>query len=239
VTPLDPQESPGRLLAIGDIHGCDVALDVLLRQLQPQREDRIVVLGDVIDRGPNTRRCVDILLSLRRFCRVIHLLGNHEEMFLDALQGGRWTNAWITNGGLEMVNSYGGRIDQIPPEHLEFFRTAREYHETEHEIFAHASPVFDVPMDQQPGQALRWTRITGREPPHVSGKRIICGHSTQPSGLPFVFPGWVCLVTNVYGARGALSALDVDQDVIYQAEQSGRFRGLFPVSQFGTRAGWR
>ncbi|MBX3441875.1 MAG: serine/threonine protein phosphatase [Planctomyces sp.] len=225
-------DTSGRLLAIGDIHGCDVALHTLLRALKLTKEDTVVILGDVVDRGPNTRRCLDILLDLREECRLVHLMGNHEEMFLDALQGGRWSNAWLQNGGDEMLASYGGEFDNIPSQHLDFLRSGRDYYETELDIFVHATPHFDTPMDEQSGQSLRWNRITGREPPHCSGKRVICGHTSQRGGVPLVFMGWVCLDTNVYGDRGALSALDVLNDEIYQAEQSGRFRGRFPLAAF-------
>jgi serine/threonine protein phosphatase 1 len=229
---LDAPADTGRLLAIGDIHGCDVALERLLRELAPTAEDTVVVLGDVVDRGPETRRCIDILLDLQKATNLVHLLGNHEEMFLDALVGGRWTSTWMTNGGREMLDSYGGLMDDIPPEHLDFIRAGRDYYETEWDIFVHATPHFDVPMDQQSAEFLRWNRITGREPPHSSGKRIICGHTAQKSGIPLVFLGWVCLDTNAYGDRGAMSALDVKADLVYQAEQSGRFRGEFPLSAF-------
>jgi serine/threonine protein phosphatase 1 len=224
-----------RLLAIGDIHGCDVALETLLRELAPKANDTVVVLGDVVDRGPETRRCIDILLDLQKSTSLIHLLGNHEEMFLDAMAGGRWESTWRQNGGAEMMDSYGGSVDDIPPEHLDFIRLGRDYYEVEWDILVHATPHFDVPMDQQPAEFLRWNRITGREPPHSSGKRIICGHTAQKSGIPLVFLGWVCLDTNAYGERGALSGMDVKADVIYQAEQSGRYRGEFPVEAFDLR----
>jgi serine/threonine protein phosphatase 1 len=232
---MDAAEESDRLLAIGDIHGCDIALETLLRELAPTAADTVVVLGDVVDRGPETRRCIDILLELRKSTNLIHLLGNHEEMFLDALVGGRWESTWLQNGGREMLESYGGLIDDISPEHLDFIRAGRDYFETEWDIFVHATPHFDVPMDQQSAEFLRWNRISGREPPHTSGKRIICGHTAQKGGIPLVFLGWVCLDTNAYGERGALSGMDVKQDIIYQAEQSGRFRGEFPVDAFDLR----
>lgn len=235
----DASAETGRLLAIGDIHGCDVALETLLRELAPTPSDLLVVLGDVVDRGPETRRCLDQLLDLSRSVPVVPLLGNHEEMLLDSLAGGRMVGTWLRSGGSEMLQSYGGAIEDIPPEHLDFIRSFRDFYETDWEIFAHATPHFDLPMEEQPGDFLRWNRLTGREPPHLSGKRIICGHTAQRSGIPLVFPGWVCLDTNAYGERGALSGMDVYADTIYQAEQSGHFRGQFPVSGFEIQAGRR
>jgi serine/threonine protein phosphatase 1 len=228
-SPAAPE--PGRLLAIGDIHGCDVALETLLEELAPRASDTIVVLGDVIDRGPNTRRCIDLVLELQKACRVVSILGNHEEMFLDAMSGGRWQRSWLQNGGVEMLESYGGLVDDIPPAHLDYIRSMQDYFESEWDIFTHGTPRFDLPMDEQNAQGLRWNRIAGYEPLHESGKRIICGHTSQKSGRPLVFMGYVCLDTNAYGG-GALSALDVHADVVYQAEQTGAYRGEMKLEEF-------
>lgn len=221
-----------RTIAIGDIHGCDVALDVLLRELAPRPDDLIVVLGDVIDRGPNSRACIERLLELRRACRFVHLLGNHEEMMLDAISGGAWADAWPAYGGREMVASYGGSLDGIPLQHLDFIASGKDFYEMEEVIFAHAAINPAWPMDQQTAEYLRWNRLTGHEAPHVSGKPIICGHTAQRNARPLVFPGWICIDTCGYCARGALSALVLEEQNIYQATQQGGFRGAVPVDRF-------
>lgn len=66
--------STGRLIAIGDIHGCAVEFAELLDKLQLQRNDRIVLLGDLINRGPDS--C--LVLDLARASRAVCLMGNHE-----------------------------------------------------------------------------------------------------------------------------------------------------------------
>jgi serine/threonine protein phosphatase 1 len=222
----------GRTIAIGDIHGCDTALSVLLRALAPTADDTIVALGDVVDRGPDTRACIDRLLTLREQCRLIHLMGNHEEMALDAMSGGVWSQAWPRYGGDEMLASYGGSPADIPADHLEFIKSGRDFFETESTIFTHATVRPDLPLDQQNVHYLRWNRLTGREPPHVSGRRIICGHTAQPDGRPVVFDGWVCLDTCAYCPRGALSALVIEEDLLYQADQSGAVRGPLSLADF-------
>ncbi|MCY2963050.1 MAG: metallophosphoesterase, partial [Planctomycetota bacterium] len=75
---------PGRTLAIGDIHGCDFALEKLLTSVAPTSEDTLVVLGDVIDRGGGSKQVLDQLLALSKTTRVIFIRGNHEEMMLEA-----------------------------------------------------------------------------------------------------------------------------------------------------------
>ena len=222
----------GRTFAIGDIHGCDVALDVLLREMAVAPEDTVIILGDVIDRGPGTRQCIDMLLALQAFCDCRHIMGNHEEMMLDALDGGEWRDAWPRYGGIEMLASYGGRVGNIPEKHLNFIRSGESYIETETTIFSHASIRGEYPLDAQDKHWLRWSRMGPHCLPHYSGKRVICGHSAQESGLPLVLPGWVCIDTCVYGEGGALTAIDVDNDLIYQSEQNGKYRGCHPLEDF-------
>lgn len=69
----------GRLIAIGDIHGCHEEFSELLRLIDLQPYDRLVLLGDLVNRGPNTPR----VLELARAHRAISLLGNHELRLLN------------------------------------------------------------------------------------------------------------------------------------------------------------
>jgi serine/threonine protein phosphatase 1 len=221
-----------RTIAIGDIHGCDVALDILLEELAPREDDQVIVVGDVIDRGPNTRGCIDRLLQLREKCRLVHLMGNHEEMFLDAISGGEWADAWHQYGGSAMLASYGGGLDGIPPRHMDFIKAGKDYYETDSVIYCHAAINPAWPMEQQTGHYLRWNRLSGDEAPHESGKPIICGHTAQRDARPLIFPGWVCLDTCAYSLRGALSALVLEEQNIYQATQWGKFCGVASAAEF-------
>jgi serine/threonine protein phosphatase 1 len=212
-----------RTLAIGDIHGCDVALATLLAGLAPARDDTVVVLGDVVDRGPGSRPAIEQLLDLRRRCRLILLLGNHEEMMLDALEEGEWAEGWLRYGGTATLNSYAGDLDNIPPEHLEFLRSGEDYWQTPQQLFIHANLEPDVPLEQQVPEWLRWTHLSGAEQPHPSGKRVICGHTPQRQGEPLVLPGWLCIDTFACGG-GWLTAVDVDSNEVWQANQEGQAR---------------
>ncbi len=64
----------GRLIAIGDIHGCHQEFSELLAQLAPTPEDRVVLLGDLINRGPDSHKVIE----LARECQALALMGNHE-----------------------------------------------------------------------------------------------------------------------------------------------------------------
>ncbi len=213
----------GRILAIGDIHGCDTALETLLGQLQIQSDDTVVLLGDIVDRGPGSRQVVERLLELQQACQLHYVMGNHEQMMLEALDlPGKMSN-WLRYGGQELLDSYGGSPDQIPDSHLDFIRSAGDYFETSTEVFVHASLEPDIPLDEQSSLWLRWTRFTGHEGPLATGQRVICGHTAQHSGLPARSRGWACIDTCVYG-DGWLTCLDVLTDEFYQADEKGRFR---------------
>jgi serine/threonine protein phosphatase 1 len=221
-----------RIWAIGDIHGCDVALERLLERIAPTADDTVVVLGDIVDRGPNSRRAVELLMRLRSQCQLVHLIGNHEQVMLEALDGGSVAllRSWLSIGGLETLESYGGQsIGLVPPHHVRFLRAGLNYWETEHAIFIHANLLPGVELADQPDYALRWEHLTGWEPPWHDGREIICGHTSQKDGVPKTLEGWVCIDTYAHGG-GWLTALDVTTDTIHQARQSGEARGPLPLA---------
>lgn len=88
-----------RLFAIGDIHGCNVALKALIEAIDPKPEDTIVVLGDVIDWGPDSRDCVQQLIDLSARCKFVLVRGNHEEMLYAALESQSELRYWLNFGG--------------------------------------------------------------------------------------------------------------------------------------------
>ncbi|HSD10614.1 MAG TPA: metallophosphoesterase family protein, partial [Candidatus Binatia bacterium] len=95
------EKAPGRLLAVGDIHGCVDELSVLLDAIQPTGDDKLVFLGDYVDRGPSSRGVIDLLIELRDSgrCQTVFLRGNHEDMFLDFMgERGRHGEAFLFNG---------------------------------------------------------------------------------------------------------------------------------------------
>lgn len=215
----------GRTWAIGDIHGCDVALERLLREVAPAADDTLVVLGDVIDRGPGSKQAIAQLVEWQQKCKVVLILGNHEEMMLDSLAVavGSWTDDWLRFGGAATIHSYGGENYDIPEEHFEFLQSGLEYWETDANLFVHANLEAGVPLEEQSVEWLRWTHLTGNEEPHASGKRVICGHTPQKGGVPLVLPGWVCIDTYAWGG-GWLTALDVASGDYLQASQAGKLR---------------
>lgn len=216
----------GRVVAIGDIHGCATAFETLLQAIAPTAEDLIVALGDVLDRGPDSRRVLNQLLDLKQRCRFQGVLGNHEEMFLDVVDGYAKPQAWVHFGGAATLDSYGfsGDLSVVPEEHLELLRGFVEYLETEEHFFVHANYDSELPLEKQDRMHLRWLSLAEVFPgPHVNGKTAIVGHTAEKSGEVFSVPHLKCIDTYCYGG-GWLTAYEVGTDRIWQANEDGVLR---------------
>jgi len=216
---------PGRIIAIGDIHGYLKALDAILEALEPGAEDTLVVLGDCIDRGPDSRGVVERLMALSEQCRLITIVGNHEEMLLDVHGFRLHPDQWLYNGGQATLDSYETlSAREIPEPHVAFLKTGRRYFETDEHFFVHANYIADVPLEEQSDWILRWASLRGCEPgPHCSGKLAIVGHTPQPSGEILDLGYLKCIDTYCYGS-GWLAALDVATGIAWQADAEGRLR---------------
>lgn len=215
-----------RLIAIGDIHGCSAALAALLDAIELGEGDRIVTLGDYVDRGPDSRGVVEALLRLESEDRLIPILGNHEEMMLGALRGTYPRQAWLQYGGIQTLESYGfvGDTSVIPDEHLAFFDRCLDYYESDEFFFTHANYVAGEPLASQPAEALRWQNLQQHFPqPHASGKRAIVGHTAQRNGEVLDADHLWCLDTHCHGG-GWLTACDVASGDMWQAAADGTMR---------------
>ncbi len=215
-----------RTLAMGDIHGCAVALRVLLEALNLQRDDTLITLGDYVDRGPDSFSAVQQLVDLRHACNLVALRGNHEEMLLDALRSELARSAWLRCGGAATVAAYGAAdsLPRLPEAHLAFFKQTLLIYETPSHFFAHASYVPQLPLDMQPAEVLLWPSLRDYiPPPHVSEKAAILGHTPQSTGQILDLGYLKCLDTGCcYG--GWLTALDVESGAIWQSNQRGELR---------------
>ncbi len=96
----------GRTIAIGDIHGCYSAFRNVLQRINLQPNDTLITLGDYIDRGTKSFEVVERLISLRDECHLVPLLGNHEAMLLGALQSDYNAQFWLQCGGSATMASY-------------------------------------------------------------------------------------------------------------------------------------
>lgn len=227
--PLDstPSEQPTRLIAIGDVHGCAKALDALLEAINPVAADQLVMLGDYVDRGPDSRGVINRLLELRSRCQLVTLMGNHEEMMLQVLKGDAPANWWLRYGGVETLDSYGfsGDLAVVLPEHVQFIEECETYFMTKDFFFVHANYVAGERLANQPAEALRWQSLAEHFPePHQSGRTAIVGHTAQKSGKVLDAGHLRCLDTYCYGG-GWLTAMEVQTGQVWQATADGEIRG--------------
>ncbi len=213
-----------RQFAIGDIHGCLTALQVLERELGFSDGDTIITLGDYVDRGPDSRGVIEFLLRLRKRCRLVALRGNHEIMMLRARDDHSSLLNWIACGGDATLDSYGAAgFEDVPGAHWDFLASTVRYYETEHDFFVHANVDPDLPLEDQPDTDLFWEHLDGAGSRHISGRRMICGHTAQASGRPLDLGHVVCIDTYACG-DGWLTCLETDTGIYWQANQQGDLR---------------
>jgi serine/threonine protein phosphatase 1 len=185
--------------AIGDIHGC---YNKIMRLLESVRydpaADRLIFLGDYIDRGPDSMGVVDLMRRLQHENPTnIFLMGNHEDNFLTYVQACRareGASSWLkepffAGGGIATLQSYcpGMRdpyderlSNAIPPEHLSFLVDLQLYWANEEYIAVHAGVRPGVPLKRQYENDLLRIRGPFLYTPHGLGKCVVFGHTPFP-----------------------------------------------------------
>jgi len=199
------------IYAIGDIHGCLEPLLKLMERLQLTEEDRLGFLGDYIDRGPDPKGVIDYLLTLQG--NVTFLMGNHERMFLDYLEG-RDKLLFLFNGGNATLRSYGSPA-HVPETHRRFLKNLLPYYETEDYLFVHAGLRPGIPLEEQDPEDLLWIRGKFIYHPEPYPKPIIFGHTPMEEVL--MLPDRIGIDTGcVYG--GKLTCLVLPSRELIQVE---------------------
>lgn len=226
-----PKVPEGTLVyAVGDVHGRADLLEkmhaaILKDSIDVPAERKVVVyLGDYVDRGPHSKKVVDILLDrpLKGFERV-HLMGNHEAFLMEFLNDVEAGPGWFFNGGLATLASYGVKIgkndelsyevlqrvqdefrEKVSEAHLDFYRTL-EFSRTEGDFFfVHAGIRPGVPLDNQTDEDMLWIReeFLGCEEDY--GKVIVHGHTI--TWEPEIKTNRIGIDTGAF-ASGVLTAL--------------------------------
>jgi serine/threonine protein phosphatase 1 len=215
-----------RTIAIGDIHGCNTALAALVEGLKIQRQDAIVMLGDAIDRGPDSRDVLRQLRDLGERCQLICIQGNHEQMLLDAIEGNIALSEWLVHGGAETLDAYGkgAGLTALDPQDVDFIRTWGDVYETDTHFFVHGNYLPSRPLDRQPWRDLRWQSLKWYTPgPHVSGKTAVLGHTSNKQGEILNLGHLICIDTYCHGGYW-LTAFDSTSGRVWQSNEAGEFR---------------
>ena len=170
----------GRIFAIGDIHGCFGQLRTLVDEIiKPGKDDKLIFLGDYIDRGEQTKEVIDFIIDLtERGYDIVPLMGNHEAMLLDALENNENMWIWFQNGGYETVRSFGLRsINDLDKHYVSFFRALRFYFPLDNFLFVHAGFSDELHDPFEDRHTMVWTRNEVYNNPLLKDKIIIHGHT--------------------------------------------------------------
>jgi serine/threonine protein phosphatase 1 len=175
----------GRLLAVGDIHGCHDMMRHLLDRIGfDPAADTLVFIGDYLDRGGEPQKVIDALLELQARCaNLVCLRGNHESMFLNYYYEGRDEALFLGNGGQYTLDSYGISIEDakksrgMPEDHLRFLNSLPLMHDTGEYCFVHAGLRPGIAIADQAPEDLLWIRHEFIDSSWDFGRTVVFGHT--------------------------------------------------------------
>jgi len=219
-----------RVYAIGDIHGrADLLAEVFERidtdrRLRPIRVSIEVLLGDYIDRGPNSREVLDLLVARKRAFSSVFLKGNHEAFLANFPTDPSILEDWQRLGGLETLRSYGvapsinpdvaararlaAALDQALPEsHREFLARLELSFTCGDFLFVHAGVRPGIPLAKQREEDLLWIREDFLTSEDDFGKIVVHGHT--PVLQPEIRRNRINIDTGAY-ATGRLTCLKLE-----------------------------
>lgn len=173
-----------RKFTISDIHGCKKTFEALLDKIAFSKNDELYLLGDYIDRGPDSKGVLDKIMQLQQDdYKVKCLRGNHEQMLLDELIAPA-TKGWIRHGGLQTLNSFGAiDFDDIPQKYFDFMKNLSYYFEVDDYILVHAGVNFKINDPLQDETSMLWLRhwIKDIDYQWLGNRKIIHGHTPNTS----------------------------------------------------------
>ncbi|HER26477.1 MAG TPA: serine/threonine protein phosphatase [Rhodospirillales bacterium] len=195
-----PRTEPGqRIYAIGDIHGCFDLHAHLLEKIvahangAADRDHHLVYLGDYIDRGADSKRLIETLIAPPpKGFQAHYLMGNHESMMLQFIDGDNDASMWLNNGGRQTLCAYCGDevsdpelihrdlLANLPPAHEDFLRSLKISHSSGDYLFVHAGVRPGVALENQSEQDIIWIRGLFLKSNKDFGKFVIHGHSIEP-----------------------------------------------------------
>lgn len=218
-----------RVYAIGDVHGCAELLAGLLTKIEADNtarepaETTLVFLGDLIDRGPDSARVLDIVAYLQSRWAVRLIAGNHEEMFLASFGSDRVLRQFLQHGGRETILSYMNDADAyaqltieelreqlphiVPQAHLQLMRSMENVWTLGDYVFVHAGIRPGVALADQTEKDLRWIRKDFLEADFDPGFVVVHGHTVTPEVLSG--PYRIGIDTGAY-VHGRLTAVGLE-----------------------------
>ncbi len=234
-----------RTYAIGDVHGRADLLEALLTFIEKENQagasdHRIVFLGDLIDRGPQSCEVMSLAVDvLRRLPSSRLILGNHEEFllyFLDLPEKREIVfDHWMRNGGIQCATSYGLDVSrqyknieeahddllallEAHPDHISMLRQASSHVRSPGRIFVHAGLRPGIGIADQSAKDMRTIRGDFLKSGYNFGAMVVHGHTETKSGRPEIYANRIALDTGAFSS-GILTALACEEgeDDVYLA----------------------
>lgn len=219
-----------RIYAIGDIHGRLDCLDAIMSKIaydqdgRPPADTTLVFLGDLIDRGAESRGVIERAMSIAEIYNTVFLMGNHEEILIHTWEGDSGAAALLHRvGGRETVMSYGVQAsdydagdlaklatlvsDRVPPEHIEFLKAFEDSYAQGDYFFVHAGIRPGIALAAQDPLDMRWIRREFLDDDRDHGPMVIHGHSiTDDIDMK---PNRIGIDTGAF-ASGKLTAIGIE-----------------------------
>lgn len=205
---------------IGDIHGCSRTFKSLLfNTLKISKDDDIYLLGDYIDRGPNSKKVIKRILKLQeQGYKVYPIIGNHELLLINSADYVQNHITWFKYGAKATLKSFNAKYAyELKKKYMNFFRTLPYYYELDDFIIVHGGMNFNIENPFDDLESMVWVRTNFVDIQKTKGKRLICGHTPYPLDLikqsldknRIILDGG-CVYYGTHPALGYLVALELN-----------------------------
>jgi serine/threonine protein phosphatase 1 len=177
---------------IPDVHGRYDLLSEGLSDISAHSQGSarvIVMLGDYVDKGPDSKQVIDRLLSgVADGWNLVALKGNHDAMMVEALRDPSKMAAWMEKGGDAALASYGGDPAAVPQSHIAWLDQLRLMHVDTHRLYVHAGVDPDISLARQNEATLLWKRYPKGFSGGFGELHVVHGHDNFPEG-PLLYQG--------------------------------------------------
>lgn len=187
-----------RTYAVPDLHGRYDLLTAAIEQILTHSRGhaaKMVMLGDYVDRGPNSRQVMECLMNWSsQLLPLVALKGNHEAMMWECCRNLSDTDRWLKNGGDQTLLSYGPSaanstdLSVVPVAHLQWIAALPAMYVDQHRIYVHAGVDPKLALDQQADQVLLWKRYPEGFAKGFGKYHVVHGHHAKVEG-PIVTKG--------------------------------------------------
>lgn len=213
--------------AISDIHGCPKTFEALLEKVAFTKADVLYLLGDYVDRGPDSKGVIDRVWALQaEGYQVFCLRGNHEELVLRAASGNyTYLEKWLLTDGKDTMDSFGvNDCADIPAPYLEWMNALPYFMETGNYLLVHAGLDFGLDDPLSDTSEMCWLRNWYQDIRYdwLDGRIILHGHT--PADADVIVNQLVNLSDNQY--------LDLDNGCVYADPRHWKREGLGSLCAF-------